>query len=115
VRELGFLLSKISSSSSSSSSTQPGQPQQRAAVQQQADVTLQPLMDFLDGRCALDMHRVLKTVQICFYRNFVKFPPILIIFNTKRWEKAKIMRDALIFYLIQPICHLFVKNYQNWL
>jgi len=48
VRELGFLLSKISSSSSSSA--QLGQPQQRAAVQQQADVTLQPLMDFLDGR-----------------------------------------------------------------
>jgi len=47
VREMGFLLSKISSSSSSS---QPGQPQQRAAVQEQADLTLQPLMDFLDGR-----------------------------------------------------------------
>jgi len=49
-REMGFLLGKISSSSSSSSSVQSGQSQQRAAVQQQADVTLQPLMDFLDGR-----------------------------------------------------------------
>ena len=48
VLEMGFLLGKISSSSSSA---QLGQPQQRAAVQQQADVTLQPLMDFLDGRC----------------------------------------------------------------
>jgi len=48
-REMGFLLGKISSSSSSSS-VQSGQSQQRAAVQQQADVTLQPLMDFLDGR-----------------------------------------------------------------
>ena len=47
VLEMGFLLAKISSSSSS---MQLGQPQQRAAVQQQADVTLQPLMDFLDGR-----------------------------------------------------------------
>jgi len=48
-REMGFLLAKISSSSSSSS-VQSGQSQQRAAIQQQADVTLQPLMDFLDGR-----------------------------------------------------------------
>jgi len=54
VRELGFLLSKISSSASSS---QLGQPQQRAAVQQQADMTLQPLMDFLDGRSAAPTSR----------------------------------------------------------
>ena len=43
------------------------------------------------------IHR-LKKLQNCFCQNFVKFPPILIIFDRKIAE-AKIMRDALISHL----------------
>ena len=43
------------------------------------------------------VHRVSKkTVQNSFSQNFVKFPPILIIFGRKT---AKIMRGVLIFHL----------------
>jgi len=41
-----------------------------------------------------------KTVQICFCQNFVKFPPILIIFLQNGGKEAKIVQDALIFHLI---------------
>jgi protein unc-13 len=53
VRELGVLLAKVSGSSS-----QVAQAQQRSAVQQQADIILQPLMDFLDGSLT-------KFAQVC--------------------------------------------------
>ena len=39
-----------------------------------------------------------KTVPNCFCQNFVRFPPILIIFDRKMAE-AKIMQGALIFHL----------------
>ena len=39
------------------------------------------------------------TVQNCFCQNFVKFPPILIIFWQKDGKEANIMWDALIFHL----------------
>jgi len=37
-----------------------------------------------------------KTVQTCFHQNFVKLPPIMIIFRRKM---AKIMQSAFIFHL----------------
>ena len=46
VRELGALLSKVSTTGGQAAA----QAAQRSVIQQQSDVILQPLMDFLDGR-----------------------------------------------------------------
>ena len=46
IQELGSLLSKVSGTGQVSLS----QPNQRATIQQESDMILRPLMDFLDGR-----------------------------------------------------------------
>ena len=44
-------------------------------------------------------HRVSKNCAKLFCQNFVKFPPILIIFGRKMAKQLKIMQDTLIFHL----------------
>ena len=51
-----------------------------------------------------------KTVQICFCQNFVKFPPILIIFLQKDGKEAKIMRDYSFSTSSNPRHHTTVLN-----
>ena len=42
--------------------------------------------------CRQVVHRVSKTVQNCFCQNFVKFPPILIIFGRKMAKRLKLCK-----------------------
>ena len=51
-----------------------------------------------------------KTVQNCFCRNFVKFPPILINFWQKDGKEAEIMQGALIFTSPNSRHHTTVLN-----
>ena len=50
---------------------------------------VQSLLRCRKVRCR-NVHRVSKTVQNCFCQNFVKFPPILIIFGRKMAKRLKL-------------------------
>jgi len=45
-----------------------------------------------------------KTVQNCFYQNFFKFPPILIIFDTKMAKRLKLC-ELHSFFMSANLCH----------
>ena len=65
-----------------------------------ADVPLRTYTLTLTVYQARVIHRVSKKLcKFVFCQNFVKFPPILIIFLQKDGKEAKIMRDALILHL----------------